>query len=276
VSICLSMFRAKNKTAAVLRGAAAVGCALLVLFLIGYMMAHGTIAPDALKQSYNDVFESLRTQMTESMLAAYEAMEQAASQSGTGTSGGFTHPIIDSQVTDAVTESTGADTAKQSAAAAAYVRAMVDLSVNSVKLAMPALFAILAQILAYLSLGVYQLLVRMCRTAHMLPKVYRITVSRAAAVIFIIAYLINLFPIGGSISMMQIASANLTTMMMPGIFLMGLHSLVRRAKDPFRRRSFIITAVVLGFLVFIFPSYAIFFVLVDGIGEIFFGGRSIF
>ena len=64
--------------------------------------------------------------------------------------------------------------------------------------------------------------------------------------------------------------------MMPGIFLMGLHSLVRRAKDPLRRRSFIITAVVLGFLVFIFPSYAIFFVLVDGIGEIFFGGRSIF
>ena len=77
-------------------------------------------------------------------------------------------------------------------------------------------------------------------------------------------------------SVMQIATANLSTILIPGIFLMGLNSLVRRAKDPLRRRSFIITAVVIGFLIFVFPSYAIFFVIIDGIGEIFFGGRSIF
>ena len=158
----------------------------------------------------------------------------------------------------------------------AYLRATVDLSVNSVKLAFPALFAIGAQVLAYLSLTVYRTLTRLCKTPFMLPRNYRITVSRTAAVIFVIAYLINMFPTGSHTSITQIASANLATMMMPGIFLMGLNSLARRAKDPFRRRSFIITAVVIGFLVLVYPSYAIFFVLIDGIGEVFFGGRSIF
>ncbi|MBR5871891.1 MAG: DUF2232 domain-containing protein, partial [Clostridia bacterium] len=176
----------------------------------------------------------------------------------------------------AITDAPAQSTTDSSAATAAYIRALVSMSVNSVKLALPALFAIAAQVLAYLALGVYQLIIRLCRTPYMLPRRYRITVSRAAAVIFIVAYLINLFGSSDHTTVLQIATANLTTMLMPGIFLMGLNSLVRRAKDPLRRRSFIITAVVIGFLIFVFPSYAIFFVLIDGIGEIFFGGRSIF
>ncbi len=278
VSICLSMLRVKKKTTAVLRGAVSVGIAILVLFLIGFMMSHGTISADALKQSYNGFFDELHTQMTDSMLTAYEAMEQAAQSAGTA-EGGFSHPIIDAPAAENAAPSLSVpdpDAAKQSAMTEAYIRTLVDLSVNSVKLATPALFAVSAQIISYFALGVYQLLVRLCRTPYMLPRKYRITVSRAAAILFIAAYLINLFPGGTQMSVMQIATANLSTILMPGIFLMGLNSLVRRAKDPLRRRSFIITAVVIGFLVFVFPSYAIFFVIIDGIGEIFFGGRSIF
>lgn len=277
VSIVLSMLRFKNKTQAVLRGAAAIGIALVILFLIAYMMQHGTIAADALKQSYNDFFENMRTMMTNSMLGAYDTMEQAAEQAAANAD--LSHPIIGDGTAGAVTDSItqdAASAAKQKAAVEAYLRAMVDLSVNSVKLAFPALFAIAAQVLAYIALGIYRALTKLCRTPHMLPRTYRVTVSRTAAVIFVIAYLINMFPIGDSMSLTQIASANLATMMMPGIFLMGLNSLARRAKDPFRRRSFIITAVVLGFLVLVSPSYAIFFVLIDGIGEVFFSGRSIF
>jgi len=277
VGIILCLLRLKNKTQTVLSGALAVGAALVVLFLIAFMMQNGTIAPDALKSSYNAFFETMRTQMTDSMLGAYETMESAA-QSAVG-GADLAHPIIGGAETGAVTDGALQDpaaAAKQKAAMEAYLRSMVDLSVNSVKLAAPALFAIAAQVLAYLALAVYRGLTRACRTPHLLPRNYRITVSRTAAVIFVIAYLINMFPIGGSISLIQIASANLATMMMPGIFLMGLNSLARRAKDPIRRRSFIITAVVLGFLVLVYPSYAIFFVLIDGIGEVFFGGRSIF
>ncbi len=275
--IILCLLRLKNKTQTVLSGALAVGIAILVLFLITYMMQNGTVSPDALKTSYNNFFEQMRTQMTDSMLATYEAMESAAQNTDGSTD--FSHPVIGGSETAAVTESVTqdpADAEKQKAAYEAYLRSMVDLSVNSVKLAFPALFAIAAQVLSYLALGVYRALTRFCRTPHLLPRNYRITVSRTSAVIFIIAYLINMFPAGSSVSLMQIASANLATMMMPGIFLMGLRSLQRRAKDPIRRRSFIITAVVVGFLVLVYPSYAIFFVLIDGIGEIFFGGRSIF
>lgn len=279
VSVCLSMLRVKKKTSAVLRGAVSVGISILVLFLIGFMMTHLTISPDALKQSYNNFFETMQAQMTDSMLTAYDAMEQAAHSSTA--EGGFSHPVIDAPITDGTADIPpqsvpDPNIEKQRAAAQAYIRAMVDVSVNSVKLAAPALFAVFAQTLSYLALGIYQLTIRLCRTPYMLPRSYRITVSRTAAVIFVVAYLINLFPGDTHISVLQIATANLSTILMPGIFVMGLNSLVRRAKDPIRRRSFIITAVVLGFLVFIFPSYAIFFVLVDGIGEIFFGGRSIF
>jgi len=277
VSVVLSMLRIKNKTQAVLRGAAAIGISLAVLFLITYMMQHGTIAADALKQSYNDFFEDMRTMMTDSMLDAYGTVEQSAGNSAANAD--LSHPIIGDGTTasaaDPITQD-AASAAKQRAATEAYIRAMVDLSVNSVKLACPALFAIAAQVLAYLALTIYRALTRLLRTPYMTPHTYRITVSRTAAVIFVIAYLINMFPIGDSMSLTQIASANLATMMMPGIFLMGLNSLARRAKDPLRRRSFIITAVVVGFLVLVYPSYAIFFVLIDGIGEVFFGGRSIF
>ncbi len=276
VAVLLCLLRLKNKTSTVLSGALAIGIALLVLFLIAYMMQNGTVSPDALKQSYNAFFEDMRTQMTDSMLDAYEVMESAAQN--TAQTPDLSHPVIDSAETASVTEALpDAGTAeKQKAATEAYIRSMVDLSVNSVKLASPALFAIAAQVLSYLSLGIYGFLVRVCHTPYLLPHNYRITVSRTAAVIFVIAYLINMFPMGSSTSLTQIASANLATMMMPGIFLMGLNSLVRRAKDPLRRRSFILTAVVIGFLVLVYPSYAIFFVLIDGIGEVFFGGRSIF
>jgi hypothetical protein len=218
----------------------------------------------------------MQEQMTESMLNAYNAVENAA-QTATQTPE-LSHPIIDGAAgtaVDSITQDTAA-AEKLRAANEAYIRSLVEMSVNSVKLATPALFAVSAQIISYFALGIYQLLVRLCRTPYMLPRKYRITVSRAAAILFIAAYLINLFPGGTQMSVMQIATANLSTILMPGIFLMGLNSLVRRAKDPLRRRSFIITAVVIGFLVFVFPSYAIFFVIIDGIGEIFFGGRSIF
>ena len=272
VTIVLCMLRFRNKTQTVIRGACAIGIAILILFLITYMMHNGTIAPEALKASYNDFFEQMRTQMTDSMVGAYEAMESAAQSSNDQAD--LSHPILGADPAASPTDP--ADAEKQKAAMEAYLRATIDLSVNSVKLAFPALFAIGAQVLAYLALTIYRTLTRLCKTPFMLPRNYRITVSRTAAVIFVIAYLINMFPTGSSTSITQIASANLATMMMPGIFLMGLNSLARRAKDPFRRRSFIITAVVIGFLVLVYPSYAIFFVLIDGIGEVFFGGRSIF
>ena len=279
VSVCLSMLRVKKKTSAVLRGAVSVGIAILVLFLIAFMMTHGTVSADALKQSYNGFFDELHTQMTDSMLTAYDTMEQATQSSGTA-EGGFSHPVIDTPITDGTAAEPepsvpDTDAAGQSAATEAYIKALVDVSVNSVKLATPALFAVFAQTLSYLALGIYQLAIRLCRTPYMLPRNYRITVSRASAVIFVAAYLINLFSGSTQMSVLQIATANLSTILMPGIFLMGLNSLARRAKDPLRHRSFIITAVVIGFLIFVFPSYAIFFVIIDGIGEVFFGGRSI-
>ena len=275
VTIALCLLRVRDKTQTVIHGAAAIGAAVAVLFLITYMMQHGTIAPQALKQSYNDYFAQMQEQMTDSVLGAYDAMEAAAQT--TDDSAYAQHPILGADTAE--TDATSADTTdaeQERAAVEAYLRSAVELSVNSVKLAFPALFAIGAQVLAYLALSLYAVLTKWCHTPYLLPLGYRITVSRTAAVIFVIAYLINLFPIGGSISLTQIASANLATMLMPGIFLMGLNSLKRRAKDPGRRVSFIITAVVIGFLVFVYPSYAVFFVLIDGIGEVFFGGRSIF
>jgi len=268
--LSLCMLRIRTKTTAVISGAAAIGLSLGVLFLIGYMTQHGTIAAEALKESYNTFFESMRTSMMESMMTAFEAMETAAEQSSSLAD----HPVIGGQaVTEAVTDAASGNSA---AVTGAYIKAMVNLSVDSVKLAMPALLAIGAQVLSYLAVGVYLLAVRIRKTTWMRPSVYRITVSRTAAVIFMLAYLINMLPLGSSISMIQIASANLATLMMPGMFIMGLYSLRRRALDVHRRRSFIVTLVVLGILVFVSPSFAIFFVIVDGLGEIFFGGRSIF
>lgn len=271
VSVCLSMLKTRRKTAAVIHGALACGISLLVLFLVAYIMTHGTLSPEALKTSYNETFEKMRVSMTDSMLSAYESMEQAASNM---TEGGFSHPVIDGN-DPAPNPVDPADAQKQAAATRAYITALVELSVNSVKLAMPALIAVLAQILAYVSLGIYRMMTRLCRTHYMLPRTYRITVSRTSAVIFVISYLINLFPTGSGMTLLSITTANLATMLTPGVFVMGLTNLQRRAKDPMRRRSFFITAAVLTFLVILSPSYAVFFILVDGIGEIFFGGRSL-
>ncbi len=271
VSVCLSMLKIRKKTSAVVCGAITFGITAIVLFLISYIMAHGTLSSDAIKASYNETFETMRTEMTESMLSAYEAMEQAAKNQ---TEGGFSHPVIDS--TDPAPNPVDPkDAERQAAAMRAYLTAMVDMSVNSVKLAVPALFAVFAQIIAYLTLGIYRTMTRLCKTPYMLPRTYRITVSRLSAIIFVISYLINLFQTGSAMTVSGIASANLATMLMPGVFVMGLTSLARRAKDPIRRRSFFITAAVLAFLVIFSPSYAAFFILVDGIGEIFFGGRSL-
>lgn len=271
VSICLSMLKLRQKTAAVVRGAITFGISAITLFLISYIMAHGTVSPAALKESYNNTFETVRQQMTDSMITAYEAMEQAAQ---IPTDGGFSHPVIDG--TDPAPNPVDPEKAEaQSAALRTYITAMVDMSVNSVKLATPALLAVFAQIISYLAVGIYRTMTRICKTPYMLPRTYRITVSRLSAVIFTVSYLINLFQSSSAVTVTGIATANLATLLMPGVFVMGLTSLVRRAKDPIRRRSFFITAAVLVFLVIFSPSYAVFFILVDGIGEIFFGGRSL-
>ncbi len=58
--LSLCMLKRKNKTTACVSAAAAIGLSVLVLFLISYMRTHGTIAPDALRESYNSAFASLR------------------------------------------------------------------------------------------------------------------------------------------------------------------------------------------------------------------------
>lgn len=161
LSLCISMLRLRNKSQTVISAAISLTVSVCILFLIGYMMRHGTIAPDALKQSFNGFFENVRAQMTETLRASVDAMREAASQ----TPGGLQGSIF------------GEAAANQNAAAdpleiEAAINALVDLTVTSMKLSFPALVAVYAQVLAYCTVGLYLLLTRILSTKWMRPRTF--------------------------------------------------------------------------------------------------------
>ena len=144
------------------------------------------------------------------------------------------------------------------------------------KLAMPAVIIVFCELLGFLSVSIYLLFTKLFRCRKLVPRGYRITMTRTAGVIFMLSYLFNLFSSGNTPSLIQVTAGNIASVLMPGLFLMGLRSLKRRAVSPYRRRSFIITAVILGLLLFTYPIYAMLFIILDGLGEVFFGEKMLF
>lgn len=244
LSLCL--LRRTQKTSAVVTAASAIGISAAVLFLIGYMAENGTVAPDSLMESFNARFESARAQL----LASTEASVQAAIEQ---------NPLYAQYYTDA------------------YVSSVVNASIDTMKLSMPAVLIIIAEVLGFLAVTIFCGLTKLFRCTKLLPRGYRIRLSRLSGVIFVVSYLINLFSSGGTATTLtQVTAGNLASVLMPGLFLLGLRTLVRRAKNPGRRRSFVVTIVILGLLLFTYPSYAVLFVVLDGLGEVFFDGHMIF
>ncbi|MBP3918859.1 MAG: DUF2232 domain-containing protein [Clostridia bacterium] len=243
--LSLCMLKRKNKSTAVLAVGAAFGITVFVFFLIRYMAQHGTIAPAALLESFNTGFEAVRTEL----LSMVKALAQNAI-------------LKDSAYAEYYTD--------------AYITSVTNAIVDSAKLSIPAIAIVVCECIGYLCVSLYQLLVKLFRCSVLLPRAYRITMTRFSGVLFMIAYFINMFSGTKNLSLFQITAGNLAAILMPGLFLMGLRSLARRAKSPLRRRSFIITAVVLVLLVFSYPPYAILFVILDGLGEVFFGEKMLF
>ncbi len=243
--LSLSMLKRNGKTAVVISSALALGITTLVFFLISYMSENGTIAPDALLAVYNTAFENARTAL---LATATEAMETAVAQ----------NPMFEEYYTEA------------------YIRSVVNTSIDSMKLSMPGVVCVIFQILGYLSASVFGLLVRFFRCHVLLPRPYRITMSRTSGVVFVIAYLINLFSVGNTVSLVGITAGNVATVLMPGLFLLGLRSFARRFANRHRRRSAILNAVIVGILAFTYPPYAVLFIIVDGLGEVFFDGNTLF
>lgn len=243
--LSLCMLGRKKKTTAVISTAAALGLSILVLFLIRYMTQNGTIALSSLRASYDSMFEQTRAVLLESVK---QTVQNAVAQ----------NEALADYYTDA------------------FITTVVNASVDSIKLAMPAVIIVFCELLGFLSVSVYLLFAKLFRCRILVPRGYRITMTRAAGVIFMISYLINLFSSGNSMSLLQVTAGNIASVLMPGLFLMGLRSLKRRAASPNRRRSFIITAVILGLLLFTYPIYAVLFIVLDGLGEVFFGDKMLF
>ncbi len=243
--LSLCMLRRRNKTQVVLAAALAMGLSVLVFFLISYIAVNGTIAPDALLASYNEAFASMREML---LATATETVRAAVEQ----------NPAFAEYYTEA------------------YIRSVVNTSVDSMKLSMPAVILVAAQILGYLAASVFGFFVRLFRCHVLLPRPYHITMSRTSGVVFIISYLVNLFSVGLTASLVGVATGNIATALMPGLFLLGLRSLLRRFTNRRRRRSAIINLVIIGLLVVSYPPYAILFIAVDGLGEVFFDGNTLF
>ncbi len=158
----------------------------------------------------------------------------------------------------------------------AYIASVVSRSVDAMKLSMPAVACVIAEVMGYLAVSVYALFVRIFRCRILLPRPFRITMSRASGVMFILSYLVNLFSVGDTTSLIGVAAGNLATILMPGLFLLGLRSLSRRFINRQRRRSGIINLIIIGILIFSYPPYAVLFIAVDGLGEVFFEGNMLF
>ncbi len=243
--LALCMLKRSGKTAAIVSSSVALTLSVSVLFLISYMKTNGTIAPAALLASFDTAFEAA----TESLLAATkEAVQTAIEQN--------------QMFAEYYTE--------------AYITSVVKNAVDAMKLSIPALICVIAQILGYLSVAVFGLLVRVFRCHVLLPRPFRVTMSRTSGVVFILSYLINLFTVGNSASLIGVTAGNLATVLMPGLFILGLRSLMRRFTKKHRRRSAVINLVIIGILAFTYPPYAILFVAVDGLGEVFFDGNMLF
>ncbi len=151
--------------------------------------------------------------------------------------------------------------------------ALISALVNSVRIAIPAYLVVYVQVFGWITVSFCQALARLFHCETVFPAEYRVTVSKGCAVLYIVLYLIYFFTPTDAVNVFSAAVQNLTLILSPGLFLCGLRSLRRKASDADRRGRFILYLLFLIFLGFLSPVIPVFFIIVDGIGEIFLENR---
>lgn len=233
----LLLLKRKSKTVTVLGAAVSVGAGILVCLLLSYIAGGGSLSFSVLLKHYNAYFEGFEALLSETLQTYAAAMYPAEDFAG---------------------------------AAVLPANALSNMT-DILKVTMPALCCVFAEILGYLAVAVFLLFVRIFRCRLLVPRKFIIELTPAAAIVFMVSYLIMLFSRSQNVTLWTAAAENLVLLLMPGLFVVGLHSLARRARIPERRKSFFLTLLLLIFAFLFSPAVCLFFIVIDGIGEIFFG-----
>ncbi len=236
----------RPKTRTLISVSAAFACGTLLLFLIRYMAANGTIAPDAILASYSDffdrIYETLRNSLTEVYLRAYEASESK-----------------DSLSVEQLSE---------------VIEALARNTTNTVKLLIPGILCILFECASYIAVSVYVTLTRILKCEGLVPKRYAVTVSRTASILYIISYLVvafSAFDESRAAIVFATTMYNLILLLTPGLFVLGLRSMGERFTSS-RHRSPVLTVILLFIAFFINPIFPLLWIVLDGVIESLFGG----
>ena len=152
---------------------------------------------------------------------------------------------------------------------AGYVQTITQ-TLNLIKVVLPALFCAVMEGFGYLSVSVLQLAAKISRRDRIIPPGFLLILSPITAILFILTYLIGLFNSSETVSVFAGVAMNLNTLIAPGLFVLGIRSLVRRSRLASRRISFVVTVITLVLALFLSPYLCLLFIIVDGIGEIFF------
>lgn len=238
--LALSMLKRKNKTPTVIGITVSMTLCYLVQFLIMIAILYGELSIDALRDYFNAVFETMQNTMQ-------STVDQAVQIAQNGQDNAYLEALKNPDT--------------------------IRTALNAVKLSIPSYLVIFFEVFGYLAVSFAGMLSRIFRCEKIFPRGYGITVSKAAAVVFMICYIIYFFSPMSAPTVFSASAENLAMILSPGLFLMGLRSLKRKAKNPLRRTGFILNVIMLTVLLFISPVISFFFVVLDGIGEIFFEDR---
>ncbi len=237
----LCLLRRKNKTTTVLATAMAAGIGILIYFSILLIAEFGTLNGTVIKEYFQAFFQTVQD--------TFQAVAENA-----------------------------AKTLQEMDASPAYVEAVIDSStitaaIDSLKMVLPAYLLIGIQIVGYLAVSMFVLLTKIFRCPKLLPNNYQLSIGKGTAVLFMISYLIYFFSPIAHPTVFSTAAQNMSLILSPGLFILGLRKLKRRAQIPGKRAGFIMYLAILLFMSFLSPVIGIFFIVIDGIGEVFFENR---
>ena len=235
--LALCMLKRLNKTPTVIRVTVTLGITMIVFFLISFVAEFGTLSKEAFSQYFGSLSDAMQASLEEGAAAAAESL------AGTQVDNSYL----------------------QAALSPSVIRDVL----NSIKLSVPAYLVIFFEIFGYVAVSLFGILTRIFRCRKLLPANYRLTVSMSCAVVFMISYLVFFFTPSDTVTVIGAASENLTLILSPALALEGLCALKRKAADPLRRTGFILSLIVLVILFFVSPAICYFFLVLDGIGEVF-------
>ena len=153
----LFLIRRRGKTAATAAAAVSIGVGLLVCIVLSYAASGASLRLDDLLSAYDGWFDARGLQLEQTFkesLALYP----------------------EDSVVSAVLNPT-------------YLSGMLDI----MKVTLPAICCVISEVLGYLTVSLFLLLVKLFRCPLFVPQNFCITLSPVTAVVFIICYLIRCF-----------------------------------------------------------------------------------